>query len=71
MSDHSYCSNEDDRKEEGFLLLKGKVCSNEFLLDSVNMQSLWCCPMQEQETCSVEWTGNETVQEELPSFLGN
>jgi hypothetical protein len=61
---------EDDRKEEGFLLLKGTVCNNEFLLDSANMQPLWCCPMQEQETCSVEGTGNETVQE-LPSFVGN
>jgi hypothetical protein len=27
--------------------------------------------MQEHETCSVEGTGNETVQEELPSFVGN
>ena len=62
---------EDDRKEEGFLLLKGTVCNNAFLFDSANMQPLWCCPMQEQETCSAEGTGNETVQEELPSFLGN
>jgi hypothetical protein len=25
----------------------------------------------EQQTCSVDGTGNETVQEEPPSFLGN
>lgn len=59
----------DDRKEERFLLLTGTVCRNEFLLHYATRQPLWCCPMQQQETCSAEGTENETVQEEIDALL--